>query len=159
MLIFTSVLSIRFHGVVFRYRSNLKFTFTLNQKKKLVSIINLVCENKRKIYKIIKSYVDDVVLGCDAWRWKQYISPKLWYLSTSPHGVTTQKNSIVIFTAVRTSNRTKVTSLASKAVKRPELQTDYWPLSFFRVLECVYLFIFGIHKSYFLLRLKMFNLF
>jgi len=24
------------------------------------------------------------------WRWKQYVSPSGWYLSTSPHGVTTQ---------------------------------------------------------------------
>jgi hypothetical protein len=33
-----------------------------------------------------------------------YVSPKLWYLPTSPHGVTTQKNNIDFFTAVRTSN-------------------------------------------------------
>jgi hypothetical protein len=26
------------------------------------------------------------------WRWRQYISPKLWYLPMSPHGITTQSN-------------------------------------------------------------------
>jgi hypothetical protein len=47
-----------------------------------------------------KSYVDDVVLGCDACglagRYQRfggtYFSPKLWYLPTSLHGVTTQNN-------------------------------------------------------------------
>jgi hypothetical protein len=32
------------------------------------------------------------------------ISPKRWYLSTSPQGVTTQKTNIDIFTAERTSD-------------------------------------------------------
>jgi hypothetical protein len=40
------------------------------------------------------------------WRWRQYASPKRWYLPTSPHCVTTQKNNIDIFTAVRTSSIT-----------------------------------------------------
>jgi hypothetical protein len=30
------------------------------------------------------------------------VFPKRWYLHTSPHGVTTQKTNIDIFTAVRT---------------------------------------------------------
>jgi hypothetical protein len=44
---------------------------------------------------------DDLVLmGCDTvwtlhpWRWRQYVSPKRWYLPTSPHGVTTQNNNV-----------------------------------------------------------------
>jgi hypothetical protein len=32
-----------------------------------------------------------------------HVPPKRWYLPTSPHGVTTQKTNIDIFTAVRTS--------------------------------------------------------
>jgi hypothetical protein len=28
------------------------------------------------------------------WRWRQYVPPKCWYLPTSPHGVTTRKNTI-----------------------------------------------------------------
>jgi hypothetical protein len=29
-----------------------------------------------------------------SWRWRQYASPKHWYLPTTPHGVTTQKTNI-----------------------------------------------------------------
>jgi hypothetical protein len=36
-----------------------------------------------------------------------YVSPKRWYLTTNPHGITTQKSNIDIFTAVRTSNLTQ----------------------------------------------------
>jgi hypothetical protein len=42
--------------------------------------------------------------GLKPWRWTQYVSPKRWYLPTSPHSVTTQKTNIDIFTAVRTSH-------------------------------------------------------
>jgi hypothetical protein len=35
---------------------------------------------------------------------KDYVPPKRWYLLASPHGLTTQKTDIDIFTAVRTSN-------------------------------------------------------
>jgi hypothetical protein len=35
---------------------------------------------------------------------EQYFSPKLWYLPTSPHGVTTQNTYIDTFTAMRNSN-------------------------------------------------------
>jgi hypothetical protein len=41
-----------------------------------------------------------------SWRWRHYVSPKRWYLQTSSHGVTTQKNNIGIFTAFRTLNLT-----------------------------------------------------
>jgi hypothetical protein len=34
--------------------------------------------------------------------WRQYDPPKRWCLLTSPHGFTTQKINIDIFTAVRT---------------------------------------------------------
>jgi hypothetical protein len=37
------------------------------------------------------------------WRWKQYVSPKRWYLPTSPHGVTTLKTNIDTFIAVSIS--------------------------------------------------------
>jgi hypothetical protein len=37
------------------------------------------------------------------WKWF-YFPPKRWFLPISPHGVTTQKTNIDIFTAVRTSN-------------------------------------------------------
>jgi hypothetical protein len=37
------------------------------------------------------------------WRWRQYISPKRWYLPTSSHCDSTQ-NTNIIFTAVRNSN-------------------------------------------------------
>jgi hypothetical protein len=33
-----------------------------------------------------------------------YVPPKRWYLPTSPHGVTTQKTNIDIFTSVRISD-------------------------------------------------------
>jgi hypothetical protein len=36
--------------------------------------------------------------------WSQYVSLKHWYLPTSLHGVTTQNNNTVIFTAVKASN-------------------------------------------------------
>jgi hypothetical protein len=39
-------------------------------------------------------------------RRRHYVSPKRWYLPTSLHGVTTQKNNIVILAAVRTSDLT-----------------------------------------------------
>jgi hypothetical protein len=32
----------------------------------------------------------------------RYVSPKRWYLPTSPHGVTTQKTNTVTLTTVRT---------------------------------------------------------
>jgi hypothetical protein len=38
------------------------------------------------------------------WGWRQYVSPKRWYLSSSPHDVTTQKINSDTFTALRTSN-------------------------------------------------------
>jgi hypothetical protein len=37
------------------------------------------------------------------WRWRQYVSPKRWYLPLSLYGVRTQKKNI-IFNAVKTSN-------------------------------------------------------
>jgi hypothetical protein len=37
-------------------------------------------------------------------RWRQYVSPKRWYLSTSSQAVTIQKTNIDVFTAVRTSD-------------------------------------------------------
>jgi hypothetical protein len=40
------------------------------------------------------------------WRWRQYVSPKRWYLPTNLHGITTQKKNINIYTSVRTSNLT-----------------------------------------------------
>jgi hypothetical protein len=39
------------------------------------------------------------------WRWRQYVSLKLWHLLTSPHDTKTQKN-IIILTAVKTLNLT-----------------------------------------------------
>jgi hypothetical protein len=35
-------------------------------------------------------------------RWRQYVLPKRWYLPTSPHAVTSQRNNIDMFTVVRT---------------------------------------------------------
>jgi hypothetical protein len=35
-----------------------------------------------------------VVMLLQPWRWRQYVSPKRWYLPTSPHDVTTQKTNI-----------------------------------------------------------------
>jgi hypothetical protein len=46
----------------------------------------------------------DIMVILQPRRWRQYISLKRWYLPTSLHGVITQKNIIVILTAVRTSN-------------------------------------------------------
>jgi hypothetical protein len=37
-------------------------------------------------------------------RWRQYVSPKQWYLSMRLHSITTYKNNTIIFTAMRTSN-------------------------------------------------------
>jgi hypothetical protein len=41
-------------------------------------------------------------LHLQPWKWRQYIPLKRWYLPTSPHGVTTQKNKADVFTAVKT---------------------------------------------------------
>jgi hypothetical protein len=41
-------------------------------------------------------------------RRRQYVPPKHWDLPTSPHGVTTQKTNINIFTTVRPSNFIRV---------------------------------------------------
>jgi hypothetical protein len=37
------------------------------------------------------------------WWWKQYVSPKCWYLPVSVHGIITQKNDTDILTAMKTS--------------------------------------------------------
>jgi hypothetical protein len=39
-------------------------------------------------------------LHLQGWRWRQYVSPKRWYLPTSPHGVTIQ---IIIFICLITN--------------------------------------------------------
>jgi hypothetical protein len=36
--------------------------------------------------------------------WRQYVPSKRWYIPSNPHGVTTQKTNIDIFTSVRPSN-------------------------------------------------------
>jgi hypothetical protein len=36
------------------------------------------------------------------WRWREYVSPKRWYLLASTHRTTTQKTNIDVFTAVTT---------------------------------------------------------
>jgi hypothetical protein len=41
------------------------------------------------------------------WRLRQYISPKRWHLPTSLRGAKTQKNSVIILTAVKISNLTR----------------------------------------------------
>jgi hypothetical protein len=38
--------------------------------------------------------------GLKCWRWRQYVSPKRWYLPKSPHTFTTQNTDIDIFAAV-----------------------------------------------------------
>jgi hypothetical protein len=38
------------------------------------------------------------------WIWRQYVPLKRWYRPASPHGFTTQKTNIDIFTAMRTSS-------------------------------------------------------
>jgi hypothetical protein len=40
------------------------------------------------------------------WRSRQYVSPKRWHLTTSLQGAKSQKNNIIILTAVKTSNLT-----------------------------------------------------
>jgi hypothetical protein len=50
------------------------------------------------------------------WGWRQYVPPKRWYLPTSPHGISTQKNNIDIFTAVRTSNLAQVREIEHDSV-------------------------------------------
>jgi hypothetical protein len=55
-------------------------------------------------------------LHLQTWRWKQYVSPKRWYLPTSLFGVATQDNNIVILTAMRTSNPTKLLILQFSAI-------------------------------------------
>jgi hypothetical protein len=42
-------------------------------------------------------------LHFQGWRWMQYVPPKRWNLSTSPHGVKKQTTNIDIFTAVTIS--------------------------------------------------------
>jgi hypothetical protein len=51
-----------------------------------------------------QSFGETYYLHLQPWRWKQHVSPKRWYLPMSPHGITTQKNNVVIFTTVRTLN-------------------------------------------------------
>jgi hypothetical protein len=47
-------------------------------------------------------YCEDINNQC--WRWRQYFSLKCLYLPVCPHGITTQKTNINIFTTGRTSN-------------------------------------------------------
>lgn len=49
--------------------------------------------------------VHGCLLGGDT-MWRQHVPPKLWYSSTNPQDVTTQKKTMGIFTAARTSNCT-----------------------------------------------------
>jgi hypothetical protein len=90
-------------------------------KNGTVSIIsNLFCvstklgfspygKNKDRQWRIVLGSDDVVMIPCRfvGWRWRQYVSPKCLYLPTSPHGVTAQKNIIIIIIAARKSNLTK----------------------------------------------------
>jgi hypothetical protein len=46
--------------------------------------------------------------GLQGWRWTQHIPPNSWHLPMGLHGAKTQKNIIIILTAVKTSNLTHV---------------------------------------------------
>jgi hypothetical protein len=50
---------------------------------------------------------------------------ELWYLSTGPHGVTTEKTDIDIFTAARTSNLQKPEFHRTFFVLWTDGQTDH----------------------------------
>jgi hypothetical protein len=49
-------------------------------------------------------------LCLDLCKMEAVCSPNHWYLPASPHGITTQKTNINIFTVVRTSNLTGFTA-------------------------------------------------
>jgi hypothetical protein len=53
-------------------------------------------------FRIILKINSDCFPWIRNWRWRQYVPPKRWFISTNPHGA--QKTNIDIFTAVRTSN-------------------------------------------------------
>jgi hypothetical protein len=65
------------------------------------------------------------------WIWRQYVSPKWCYLPTSPHGITTQKNNIIIPVIFI------ITSLKGPWAHPPSFQWVYtgtrvwsWPFTF-----------------------------
>jgi hypothetical protein len=47
-------------------------------------------------------------------RYIAYVSPRRWYLPTSPHGVTNQKTNTDIFTAMGTSDLTYYVLLSNR---------------------------------------------
>jgi hypothetical protein len=59
-------------------------------------------ETCRSLYKVTMLFFWVLTPWPVFWRWRQ----KHWYLHTSPHSVRTQKNDIVNFTTMRTSNLT-----------------------------------------------------
>jgi hypothetical protein len=67
-------------------------------------------------------FEDDVLLAFDVvrtlqlWRWRQYVSPKHWYLPVSPHGITACKTNIIIFTTEETSDLTQWLILLKKII-------------------------------------------
>jgi hypothetical protein len=54
-----------------------------------------LCELVIRYQRFRETYCLHLQGGTHTWRWSQYVSPKRWYLPTSPHGVTTYN--IVIF--------------------------------------------------------------
>jgi hypothetical protein len=84
--------------------------FSSSQRSKS-SPVELRHDAKNLVYSDL--FVFNAVWSCwwiptfqfEFWRWKQYVSPKLWYLLTSIHGITSQKNNSEIFTAGRPSNQ------------------------------------------------------
>jgi hypothetical protein len=44
--------------------------------------------------KKISTFRRNILFPTSGLKVEEYVSPKLWYLSTIPHGVTTQKNNI-----------------------------------------------------------------
>jgi hypothetical protein len=56
----------------------------------------------------------NMVSSSSALKWRQYVSPKRWYLLTSPHFIVTQTSNIVILTTVRNSHLTNCSFLLRK---------------------------------------------
>jgi hypothetical protein len=81
----------------------------LNAAIKLtVMLLGLYSPTRIISYEMISAMFFWVVTLCGHQRFRETYCleppPKCWYLPTSPYGVTTQKTSTDIFTAVRTSN-------------------------------------------------------
>jgi hypothetical protein len=71
------------------------------------------------------SWVSQKLPKSSGLKWREYIAPKSWYLSTSLHGVKTRNNNIGILTALRTTKLTLLFTLKLLVFLNWELVTEH----------------------------------